>query len=88
MATLRELPSSKTSSGASAERAEMKFEVVVLPVADVDRPEAEKHHDKYEPIAPKHHWSGWYAAYIVARQDGKTPEEAAKDGKFHIEGER
>ena len=50
--------------------------------------EAEKHHGEYEPIAPKHHWSDWYAAYIVARQDGKTPEEAAKDGKLHIEGAR
>ncbi|MGA9799997.1 MAG: VOC family protein [Terriglobales bacterium] len=48
--------------------------------------EAEKHHGEYEPTAPKHHWSGWYAAYIVARQEGKTPEEAAKDGKIHIEG--
>ena len=50
--------------------------------------EAEKHHGEYEPTAPKHHWSDWYAAYIVARQDGKTPEEAAKDGKLHIEGAR
>jgi catechol 2,3-dioxygenase-like lactoylglutathione lyase family enzyme len=48
--------------------------------------EAEKHHGEYEPTAPKHQWSSWYAAYIVARQDGKTPEEAAKDGKIHIEG--
>jgi catechol 2,3-dioxygenase-like lactoylglutathione lyase family enzyme len=48
--------------------------------------EAEKHHGEYEPTAPKHHWSSWYAAYIVARQDGNTPEEAAKDGKLHIEG--
>jgi catechol 2,3-dioxygenase-like lactoylglutathione lyase family enzyme len=48
--------------------------------------EAEKHHAEYERTAPKHQWSGWYAVYIVARQDGKTPEEAAKDGKFHIEG--
>ena len=47
--------------------------------------EAEKHHGEYEPTAPKHHWSAWYAAYIVARQDGKTPEEAAKDAKIHIE---
>src|ERR1700738_3438250 len=46
----------------------------------------EQHHGEYEPTAPKHHWSGWYAAYIVARQDGKTPEEAAKLGKLHIEG--
>ena len=50
--------------------------------------EAEKHHSEYEPTAPKHHWSGWYAAYIVARQDGKTPEEAAREGKLHIEGAR
>jgi catechol 2,3-dioxygenase-like lactoylglutathione lyase family enzyme len=50
--------------------------------------EAEKHHGEYEPTAPKHHWSDWYAAYIVARQGGKTPEEAAKDGKIHVEGAR
>jgi catechol 2,3-dioxygenase-like lactoylglutathione lyase family enzyme len=50
--------------------------------------EAEKHHGEYEPTAPKHNWSDWYAAYIVARQDGKTPDEAAKDGKIHVEGAR
>ena len=48
--------------------------------------ETEQHHGEYEPTAPKHHWSGWYAAYIVARQDGKTPEEAAKLGRLQIEG--
>jgi catechol 2,3-dioxygenase-like lactoylglutathione lyase family enzyme len=47
--------------------------------------EAEKRHGEYEPTAPKHHWSGWYAAYIVAREQGRTPEEAAKDGAFHME---
>jgi catechol 2,3-dioxygenase-like lactoylglutathione lyase family enzyme len=50
--------------------------------------EAEKHHSEYEPTAPKHNWSDFYAAYIVARQNGKTPEEAAKDGKLHVEGTR
>jgi catechol 2,3-dioxygenase-like lactoylglutathione lyase family enzyme len=50
--------------------------------------EAEKHHSEYEPTAPKHEWSSWYAAYVVARQEGKTPEEAAKDAKLHIEGAR
>lgn len=50
--------------------------------------ETEQHHGEYEPTAPKHQWSDWYAAYIVARQNGKTPEEAAKDGKFQIEGTR
>jgi catechol 2,3-dioxygenase-like lactoylglutathione lyase family enzyme len=50
--------------------------------------EAEQHHAQYEPTAPKHQWSDWYAAYIIARQDGKTTEEAAKDAKVHIEGAR
>ena len=48
--------------------------------------ETEEHHGQYEPTAPKHHWSEWYAAYIVARQNGKTPEEAATAGKLRIEG--
>jgi catechol 2,3-dioxygenase-like lactoylglutathione lyase family enzyme len=48
--------------------------------------ETEEHHGQYEPTAPKHHWSGWYAAFMVARQDGKTPEEAAQEAKLHIEG--
>ncbi len=50
--------------------------------------ETEEHHGKYEPTAPKHHWSGWYAAYIVARERGKTPEEAAKDAALHMESAR
>ena len=50
--------------------------------------ETEKRHGEYEPTAPKHHWSGWYAAYVVARQQGRTPEEAAKDGALHIERTR
>lgn len=41
--------------------------------------EAEVHHGEYERTAPKHHWSGWYAPYIVARLRGRTPEEAAAD---------
>jgi catechol 2,3-dioxygenase-like lactoylglutathione lyase family enzyme len=50
--------------------------------------ETEKRHGAYEPTAPKHHWSGWYAAYIVARERGKTPEEAVKDATLRIEGAR
>src|SRR5262245_47837365 len=48
--------------------------------------EAEKRHGEYEPTAPKHHWSQWYASYIVARQQGKTPEEAAKAGALQVKG--
>ncbi len=50
--------------------------------------ETERRHGEYEPTAPKHHWSGWYAAYIAARENGKTPDDAAKDAKLHIEGTR
>ena len=50
--------------------------------------ETEIHHGEYEPTAPKHHWSEWYAAYIVARQNGRTPEEAAQQAKVNIEGKR
>lgn len=47
--------------------------------------EAEEHHGPYEATAPKHHWSGFYAAYIVARENGRTPEEADKDARAHME---
>jgi hypothetical protein len=46
--------------------------------------EAETRHDEYQANAPKHHWSDWYAAYIVAREQGRTPEDAAKDGALHM----
>jgi catechol 2,3-dioxygenase-like lactoylglutathione lyase family enzyme len=47
--------------------------------------DAENGHGKYEPTAPKHHWSAWYAAYIIARQQGKTPEEAAQEGALNVQ---
>ena len=50
--------------------------------------ETEKRHGQYEAGAPKHHWSGWYAAFIVALQEGKTPDEAAKAGALHVERDR
>jgi catechol 2,3-dioxygenase-like lactoylglutathione lyase family enzyme len=50
--------------------------------------EAEERHGKYEPTAPKHHWSGWYAAYIVARERGRTADDAAKDAALHMESTR
>ena len=48
--------------------------------------ETEKRHGEYEPTAPKHHWSEWYAAYMVARERGRTPDEAVKDATLQIEG--
>jgi catechol 2,3-dioxygenase-like lactoylglutathione lyase family enzyme len=61
------------------------FGMDVLTLTDLLR-EAEQHHGEYEPTAPKHHWSLFYAAYIVAREQGQTPEEAAGAGVRHVEG--
>ncbi len=47
--------------------------------------EAEEHHGEYEPIGPPHHWSGWYAAYVVAREQGRTEHQAAADATRHTE---
>jgi len=46
--------------------------------------EAEAGHGEYEGAAPKHHWSEWYGAYLVARQRGKTPEQAAMDAAGQV----
>jgi hypothetical protein len=60
-------------------------------IMDVDKlaellREAEEHHGRYEATAPKHQWSDFYAAYIVAREAGRTPEEADQDARVHMEG--
>jgi catechol 2,3-dioxygenase-like lactoylglutathione lyase family enzyme len=47
--------------------------------------EAEEHHGPYEAKAPKHHWSDWYAAYIDARERGRSPDDAAGDAARHME---
>jgi hypothetical protein len=50
--------------------------------------DAEEHHGPYEATAPPHHWSGWYAAYIIARQEGRTQEEASEDAARYMEIQR
>jgi len=50
--------------------------------------ETEERHGEYEAKAPKHHWSDWYAAYIVARERGRTGDDAAKDAAVHMESAR
>lgn len=49
--------------------------------------EAEEHHGSYEATAPKHHWSGWYAAFISARERGSTAKEAAGEAGLYMAGE-
>ena len=50
--------------------------VDVATLAELLRETAE-HHDHYEKTHVEHHWWDWYAAYLSARQNGISPEEAA-----------
>jgi hypothetical protein len=38
--------------------------------------ETSEHHGSFEAVAPPHDWWDWYAAYMVAREDGRSPDEA------------
>ena len=38
--------------------------------------ETAEHHDHYEKTHAPHNWWDWYAAYMVAREGGSTPDEA------------
>jgi hypothetical protein len=38
--------------------------------------ETAQHHDHYEKTHAPHNWWDWYAAYMVARESGSTPDEA------------
>jgi hypothetical protein len=46
--------------------------------------DAETGHGQYEPTAPTHHWADWYAAYIVARAEGRTGDDAAAAGTRRV----
>ena len=47
--------------------------------------ETAEHHDPYEKAAPPHNWWDWYAAYMSARQDGKTAEDASEAARRYME---
>jgi hypothetical protein len=47
--------------------------------------EAEEHHGPYEADSPPHHWSGWYAEYIVAREQGLSEDEADAQARRNFE---
>jgi catechol 2,3-dioxygenase-like lactoylglutathione lyase family enzyme len=40
--------------------------------------ETARRHGAFEAVAPPHDWWDWYAAYMDARQQGDTEEQAAK----------
>ncbi len=41
--------------------------------------EAEEQHGRYEATATAHHWSDWYAGYLVARRLGRGPDDAYRE---------
>jgi hypothetical protein len=47
--------------------------------------ETEEHHGNYEKTHAKHNWWDWYAAYLTARQNGSSPEEAAATAGVYME---
>jgi catechol 2,3-dioxygenase-like lactoylglutathione lyase family enzyme len=47
--------------------------------------ETEQHHGDYEKTHAKHNWWDWYAAYLSARQNGSSPEEAAAAADRYME---
>ena len=51
--------------------------MVVASLADLLH-ETSGRHGAFEAVAPKHDWWDWYAAYMVARQDGSAPDEASE----------
>jgi hypothetical protein len=57
----------------------------VAQLADLLKETAD-HHGQYESTHPKHDWWDWYAAYMNARQQGRTSEEAADAGGLYMEG--
>jgi hypothetical protein len=48
--------------------------------------ETSEHHDRYEKTHAKHNWWDWYAAYLSAREQGSTSEEASKAAGLYMEG--
>ena len=40
--------------------------------------ETAEHHDPYEKTHAPHNWWDWYAAYMDAREQDSTPEQASQ----------
>ena len=48
--------------------------------------ETAEQHDPYEKSAPEHNWWDWYAAYLNARLEGSSPEQASEAAGVYMEG--
>ena len=47
--------------------------------------ETAEHHDPYEKSHAPHNWWDWYAAYMDAREQGNTPDEASQAAGRYME---
>jgi hypothetical protein len=52
-------------------------ETEVASLADLLHETSERH-GSFEAVAPPHDWWDWYAAYLDARQNGRSADEAAE----------
>lgn len=48
--------------------------------------ETGEHHHPYEQSGPEHNWWDWYAAYLNARLEGSSPEQASEAAGVYMEG--
>jgi hypothetical protein len=71
-------PADRESKSAPAE----KIDVAAL--AELLR-ETEQHHGQYEKTHGKHNWWDWYAPYLGARLNGRSPKEAAAAADRYME---
>jgi catechol 2,3-dioxygenase-like lactoylglutathione lyase family enzyme len=46
--------------------------------------ETEQHHGPYEQTHGKHQWWDWYAAYLNARLDGRSSDDAGSDAERYM----
>ena len=47
--------------------------------------ETAERHDAYEKTHAAHNWWDWYAAYMSARENGRTPKEASHAAGRYME---
>jgi catechol 2,3-dioxygenase-like lactoylglutathione lyase family enzyme len=47
--------------------------------------ETEQRHGEYEKTHAKHNWWDWYAAYLSARLNGRSPDEATSAADRHMD---
>jgi hypothetical protein len=46
--------------------------------------ETAEQHDSFEKAAPPHDWWDWYAAYLNARQNGDTSDQATQAADYYM----